>query len=174
METTLHTIVTEKYTQFYDEDLVKEILTVGKMRTLAEGEILIDVDERITQIPLMVKGSVKILREDDEGKEMFLYYIEAGSTCAASLTCCMNSQKSNILAIVEEETTFISIPVKYMDEWMSKYKSWRDFILRNYAYRYEELLEVVGQLAFKKMDERILKYLQEKLSYRAMQFLHLQ
>lgn len=155
-------LVRSRFENVFETELFEELLETGKVQEYKEGDIVIDVNQMITHIPLMLKGSIKIMREDDEGREMFLYYIETGGTCAASLTCCMNDHRSNILALVEEDATFISFPVKYMDEWMAKYQSWRSYILGNYAARYEELLEVVDLLAFKKMDDRVANYLKEK------------
>ena len=109
--------------------MVDEMISLGKIEHYQVGDIVIDVNQKIERIPLMLDGSIKIMREDEEGKEMFLYYIESGSTCAASLTCCMNSHRSNILAIVEEDATFLSVPVDFMDKWMAQYRSWRSFIL---------------------------------------------
>ena len=163
MDVNIKALVEERFSQLFDPELIQEIIAKGQISKADQGDIVIDMNERITQIPLMLEGSIKIMREDEEGKEMFLYYIETGSTCAASLTCCMNNHKSNILAIVEEDATFLSIPVECMDEWMAKYRSWRSYILANYANRYEELLEVVDLLAFKKMDDRVANYLKEKV-----------
>lgn len=155
------TRIIDLFSPVFEDELIQELLSVGKIEKFEEGAIVIDMNEPISRIPLMLEGSIKIMREDDEGKEMFLYYIEAGSTCAASMTCCLNSHKSNILALVEEDAVFVGVPVAFMDKWMAKFTSWRSFILSNYARRYDELLEVVDLLAFKKMDDRILNYLKE-------------
>lgn len=161
MKSHYKTHIIDLFSPVFEDELIQELISVGKIEQFEEGEIVIDTNEPISRIPLMLAGSIKIMREDDEGREMFLYYIEAGSTCAASMTCCMDSHKSNIMALVEEDAVFVGVPVEYMDKWMAKYTSWRSFILANYARRYDELLEVVDLLAFKKMDDRILNYLKE-------------
>lgn len=155
-------LIREEFPMLIEEGLIEEISKVSKLKELGETEILIDVNERITQIPLLIKGSIKIIREDEYGREIFLYYVEAGNTCAASITCCLNNQKSGIMAVVEEKATFLSIPIEFMDAWMAKYQSWRNFILSSFNNRTDELLEVVDLLAFKKMDDRILNYLKGK------------
>ncbi len=152
----------QTFGHLFEKELIDTIAHEATMRTVEAGEILIDVNERIIHIPLVLEGSIKILREDDQGRELFLYYIEPGNTCAASLTCCMNDHRSNILAIVEEKATFLTVPAQAMDHWMTRFKSWRNFILQIYAKRYDELLEVVDLLAFKKMDDRVLNYIKEK------------
>lgn len=150
------------FSPIFEPDLLDEIGKISTIRSFKKGEIIIDMHEEINNIPLVLEGSIKILRENEDGLEHFLYFIEAGNTCAATLTCCLNENKSNILAIVEEDASFISVPLNKMDEWMAKYKTWRRFIMQNYAKRYEEILEVVDLLAFKRMDDRILNYIQEK------------
>lgn len=158
----LRKVLSENFPIFTEPELVEEIMKVGFIHEVEEGEILIDIGETIVDMPLLIAGSIKIIREDEEGNEMFLYYVNAGNTCAASLTSGFGNQKSTIRAIVEERATFLAIPVKFMDAWMAKYPSWRNFILNTYNNKFEEVLKVVDLLAFKRMDDRITKYLQEK------------
>lgn len=145
-----------------EQDLMEEILKVVFIHEVEEGELLIDIGETIENMPLLVEGSMKIVREDEEGHEIFLYYVSAGNTCAASITSGFGGQKSNIRAIVEEKATFLAIPIKYVELWMAKYAAWRHFILNTYNAKFEEVLKVVDLLAFKKMDDRIANYLHEK------------
>lgn len=147
---------------FLESGLKKEIEEVAQLRRVSEGDILIDINESISIVPLVTRGTLKIIREDETGNELFLYYIEPGNTCAVSLTCCISKQKSSIRAVAEEDTEFLAIPLFYLDEWMVKYPSWKAFIMSTYAMRFDELLKTVDQIAFKKMDERLLKYLQDK------------
>jgi len=101
------------------------------------------------------------MREDADGNELLLYYLQAGETCAMSLTCCMAFKRSEIRAIAQEDVLMLTIPVDYMEEWM-KYRDWRSFVMNTYRLRFEELLEALDSIAFLKMDERLWKYLQEK------------
>jgi len=154
--------VIEKFPIFFEEGLKKELNQFAKTHHASAGEIIQDIDQPIDQIPLVIKGSIKILREDEEGNEIFLYYLEPGHACATSITCCMSGQRSTIRAIAEDDTEFLAIPVHYSDEWMLKYKTWKNFVMNTYAERFEELLKAIDQLAFKKMDERLSKYLHDK------------
>ncbi len=156
----------DNYPILSNTELIEEIIKVGHIHEMEADEILIDINQNVKTLPLLIEGSVKILREDDEGNEIFLYYVDQGNTCAATLTCCMDAKQSNVRAVVEEKTTFITIPYQYMDLWMGKYKVWRDFILTTYSIRFEELLKAVDQLAFKKMDQRIANFLEEKSKLR--------
>ena len=152
----------QHYGYLFEPELLEEIATVGSYRHVKKGEQLMDIGEPITAMPLLIKGAIKILREDDDGDELILYFIEKGDTCAMTFSCCMGKSKSEIRAIAESDTDLIMIPVQKMEEWMAKYKSWRAFILDSYHTRMMELLETVDTLAFMRMDERLLKYLQDK------------
>jgi CRP/FNR family transcriptional regulator len=152
----------DKFPIFFEEGLKKELVQFSKTHHASAGEIIQDIEQPIDQIPLVIKGSIKILREDEEGNEIFLYYLEPGHACATSITCCMSGQRSTIRAIAEDDTEFLAIPVHYSDEWMLKYKTWKNFVMNTYAERFEELLKAIDQLAFKKMDERLSKYLHDK------------
>lgn len=156
------TAVIEKFPIFFEDELKKELYSVSKVFKAPAGEIIMDIEQQIDQIPLVIKGSIKILREDDDGNEIFLYYLEPGHACATSITCCLTGQRSTIRAIAEDDTEYLGIPVQYSDEWMLKYKSWKNFVMNTYAERFEELLKAIDQLAFKKMDERLAKYLHDK------------
>ena len=158
----VNTNVIDNFPIFFEEELKKELNSVAKMHNSSAGDIIMDIDQTIDQIPLVIKGSIKILREDEEGNEIFLYYLEPGQACATSITCCLSGQRSTIRAIAEDDTQYLGIPVQYSDEWMLKYKSWKNFVMNTYSERFEELLKAIDQLAFKKMDERLSKYLHDK------------
>ena len=153
----------EVYPQLHDTTLVKEIIENSKIIRLREGEILIDLDEKIQSFPLILSGSLKILREDQDGNEVFLYFVNAGNTCATTVSCCLNKTSSNIRAVIEEDAVFLSIPNLFMDKWIRDYAVWRNYIFQSISQRFNDMLDAVDQLAFKKMDERILHYIQESV-----------
>ncbi|PWK18517.1 Crp/Fnr family transcriptional regulator [Xanthomarina spongicola] len=152
----------DNYGYLFEEELLHEINKVGIFKEIPEGTKLIEIGDYIKSMPLLVSGAVKILREDENGDELILYFIERGDTCAMTLSCCMGQKKSEIRAIAETDTSIIMIPVEHMSLWMSKYKSWQNFILQSYNERMTELLEAIDTIAFLKMDERLLKYLRDK------------
>jgi CRP/FNR family transcriptional regulator len=150
---------TRKYPSFNDPIFAEEVLKVGKIQKLFTDDILIDLEQKITHFPLILEGSLKIQREDSEGKEIFLYYIDSGNICTATISCCLNHKKSSIRALVEEDATLLNIPIEYMDKWIVKFPVWRNYIFQSFSNRFEDMLKAIDQLAFKKMDERILGYL---------------
>jgi CRP/FNR family transcriptional regulator, anaerobic regulatory protein len=154
----LHTF----YPSFTEPSLVKAIEDVAIISTVKQGEFLIDVGTYVKYMPLVISGLIKVMREDSEGKEILLYYLEKGKTCAMSVTCCMHIEKSSIRAIAETDPELILIPVAYVDEWISNFKEWKYFILNSYAERFDDLLEAIDIFAFKKMDERLFNYLKKR------------
>ena len=145
-----------------EETLLDEIRELGIKKEFLEDSIIIEIGDYIKSMPLLINGAIKILREDDNGDELVLYYLESGDTCAMTLSCCMGQTKSKIRAIAETDVELIMLPKEKMTIWLSNYKSWQTYILQSYHSRMEELLEAVDTIAFLKMDERIFKFLKDK------------
>ncbi|MEC5156328.1 CRP/FNR family transcriptional regulator [Chryseobacterium sp. MP_3.2] len=160
-------MMTTDFQQFFqsvfEPELLQEINITGFQKEFMEGDIIIDIAENVKFMPLLVSGIIKILREDDDGNELLLYFLEKGNTCAMTLTCCIGNAQSEIRAIAETEVCLIMIPVQKMDEWMAKYKTWRAFVLQSYQNRFMEVLDTVDSIAFLNMDKRLLKYLANKV-----------
>lgn len=152
----------KNYDFLFEKELLEDIASAGTLRNVHQGDVLMDIGETITHMPLLLEGAIKVLREDEKGDELLLYFLERGDSCAMTFSCCMGKRKSDIRAIAEADTQLIMIPVEKMQEWMVKYQSWRTYILDSYHTRMIELLETVDTLAFMKMDERLLKHLQDK------------
>jgi CRP/FNR family transcriptional regulator len=161
-----HTLINDENIQpikfLFEENLLNAIQKVSTLKRVAKGEIMIDIGESIKFIPLLLEGAIKVVREDESGEELLLYFVEFGNTCAMTLNCCLENSSSEIRAICESDTTMIMIPVEHMDEWLSKYKSWRNFIFENYQNRLNEMLKAIDALTFLKLDERLEKYLKDK------------
>ena len=155
-------LIKSRFFSFREPGLLEEIMKVGVYDRVAPEIVLMDVGRYIKTVPLIISGSVRIMREDSDGRELFLYYLMPGETCAVSLTCCMANLQSSIRAVAEEESQIIRVPVEYVDIWASKYASWKNFVMNTYRSRYEELLLTIDSIAFMKMDERLWKYLNDK------------
>ncbi len=152
----------DNYGHLFEEGLLNEINQVGTFKEIPEGFKMMEIGQYVRAMPLLVSGAIKILREDGDGDELLLYFLEKGDTCAMTLTCCLGQTKSEIRAIAETDAKLIMIPIEKMEEWSEKYKSWRSFVFESYHNRLNEMLETIDSIAFLKMDERLLKYLLEK------------
>lgn len=152
-------LIKAKFKDQFEDALLDVMVKEGRYAELSRGENMINVGEFIRNFPLILTGVIKIMREDDEGKEILLYYLYPGETCALSLSCCMASKVSSIKAVVEDDAEVILIPIQKMDEWVQSFPTWKSFVMQTYQARFEELLETIDELAFNKMDERLWSYL---------------
>lgn len=152
----------EAYGFLFEKELLDEINEVGTMKKVKAGETIIEIGDYVTGMPLLINGAIKILREDKEGDELLLYFIERGDTCAMTLSCCLGQTRSEIRAVAETDTTFVMIPIAKMEEWTSKYKTWRNFVFEAYHARLSEMLDTIDAIAFLNMDQRLMKYLRDR------------
>jgi len=147
----------------FEKDLIKELIDVGEVKSYKEGDLLLKVGDDVNFFPLVLSGVFKILSEDDNGNEVVMYFLERGDTCACVFINSLNLEKSCIKAIAETYSEVILINVKNFDPWMVKYKSFRNYVLESYNLRIKEMIETIDTMAFKKMDERLLKYLHDRV-----------
>ena len=155
-------ILNQAYSYIFEEALLDEIAKVAVYKEFKADDYLIEIGDYIKTMPLLLTGAIKILREDENGDELLLYFLERGDTCAMTLTCCMGQSKSRIRAIAETDGAMLMIPVEKMEEWLTKYKTWRNFVFDSYNVRLNEMLEAIDTLAFMNLDERLYKYLTDK------------
>ena len=152
----------DSYNYIFEEELLSEISRVGIYKKFKADDFLIEIGDYIKSMPLLLNGAIKILREDDKGDELLLYFLEKGDTCAMTLTCCIGESKSKIRAVAETDGTLIMIPIEKMEDWLTQYKTWRNFVFDSYNIRLKEMLEAIDTLAFMNLDERLYKYLTDK------------
>ncbi|MGK0385960.1 MAG: CRP/FNR family transcriptional regulator [Patiriisocius sp.] len=160
------------YGHLFEDALINEILQVGTYKEVPEGFKLMEIGGYIKGMPLLVSGAIKILREDKNGDELLLYYLEKGETCSMTMTCCMGQTKSEIRAIAETDAKLIMIPIRKMEEWTSKYRSWRNFVFESYHNRLNEMLQTIDSIAFDNLDARLLHYLREKIRINKENIIH--
>jgi len=148
----------------FEQGLLNSIEKDAVYKTFAAGEVIMRTGQYIKSTVLVLQGSIKIYRENEEGGEFLMYYLGPGEACAVSMICAIQSQASEIMAVAEEETEVIMFPIQLMDELMNTYKSWYQFVLQTYRSRFDELLSVVDNIAFRNMDERLEFYLKRYIT----------
>lgn len=152
----------ESYGHLFEDELLEDISKVGFRKEIPEGFKLLEIGDYIKSMPLLLSGAIKVLREDHDGDELLLYYLEKGETCSMTMTCCLGHKQSEIRAVAETDAQLIMVPVGKMEEWTAKYKSWRNFVFESYHNRINELLTTLDSIAFYQMDERLVHYLKKK------------
>ncbi|HRE36841.1 MAG TPA: Crp/Fnr family transcriptional regulator [Chitinophagaceae bacterium] len=143
----------------FEPGLVELIEKEAVQRTFLAGEIIMRTGQYIKSTALVLEGRVKIYRENPDGGEFLMYYLGPGQACAVTMICAIQSQQSEIMAKAEEDTEVLMIPIQLMDDMMNKYKSWYQFVIMTYRNRFDELLAVIDNVAFRNMDERLEFYL---------------
>jgi CRP/FNR family transcriptional regulator len=155
-------ILKQNFPVFHNQELIKSMAKEARWFRHEKEEPVVEFGEYPKWIPLVISGAIKISRADDEGGEIFLYYLYPGQTCAMTLNCCMVDKPSEIKAVAEEGTEYLGLPRKSLPQWMLDFEEWRQFTLETYNERYENLLATIDAIAFQKLDERLLNLLLDK------------
>jgi CRP/FNR family transcriptional regulator len=153
----------ETFPQF-EPGLLETIDKNAIERIYHPGEVIMRTGQFIKSTVLVLKGRIKIYRESEDGGEFLMYYLGPGEACALSMICALQSQTSEIMARAIEETEVLMIPIQLMDELMNKYKSWYQFVIQTYRSRFDEMLSVIDNVAFRNMDERLEFYLKRHVN----------
>lgn len=143
----------------FETELLNILAQNGRLVKFKQGDSVIESGQPINATLLITKGALKLTTEGDDGEEFFMYYLEKGEACALSFICAARDKKSDIDAIAAEDTEALAIPIELMDELMMHHKNWYYFVVETYRKRYRELLDVIKNIAFKSMDERLDYYL---------------
>lgn len=157
-----YTKLENRFQTLFEPKLINEICQSGVLKHYKPDHALIDIGMTITQMPLVISGSIKILTEDEKGDELLLYYLELGDTCAVTLNCCTRRMKSTVRAITETDAEILFVPVEKMDEWMVKYKSWRTYVLNSFNERLNEMVTAIDTIVFHSLESRLKIYIKDK------------
>jgi CRP/FNR family transcriptional regulator len=149
---------------FLERNLIAEIDKASTLHEIKTDQSVLAEGDYIKSFPMVITGCLRVVRLSDEGNELLLYYLHSGEICSMALTCCMGLQKSRIKMIAEEDSVIITIPVNMPDRWMSEYKSWKEFMMYSYKHRFDELLDTIDAIAFMKLDERLIRFFEERFS----------
>ena len=143
-------------------ELVKKLNENGITRSYKAGDLILNENSYIRSIPIVMKGMIKVIRTEEDGREILLYYIKAGESCIMSFLGGMHNETSKVKAEVEEDAEILFLPIDKVSLFIREYPEWLDYIFRLYHKRFEELLEIINAIAFKKVDERLMTLLRKK------------
>jgi len=151
-----------KFESVFEPALLAELETNSMLVTVKGGDTMLNPGQTIRAVPLLLSGTFKVSRVNDEGQEILLYYVKEGESCAMTFTCCMMSHFSVIRGTAEEDSELLCVPMDVMDGWMVKYPTWKRFVMQTILNRFTEILKSIDDIAFKKLDDRLVNYLKEK------------
>jgi len=157
---------------FLEKELQEEILKTGIYKTFQINDVMIREGQFITSFPLVLKGLIRVTRNNNDGNELLLYYLKQNEVCAMSLTCCMTNLTSNVKAVAEEEAEVIMLPVEMLDNWICKYPGWKQFVMQTFQNRFRELIDTIDSIAFLNLDERLIRYFTDRYKQTGTAKLH--
>lgn len=150
------------HTPNIDPSLMRRLAAENDVRIVPSGEVIVKFHAYIRNIPVIVRGHVKVTGEDDEGNEILLYYLRPGDSCVMSVLGALNGSASKVRAVTVGETEIIFIRPERAAQLVREQPGWAEYIFKLYQSRFEELLETVTRVNFKNLDDRIVSLLTEK------------
>jgi CRP/FNR family transcriptional regulator len=155
-------INTAKLESIFEKELVQELFQYGDIVHFQAGDVIMDYGKYVRMMPIILSGTVKVLRKDDNGKEILLYYLSDNESCSMAYGCCIAAKKSEVKAVAEDDGKLLAIPFVKLTDWLCKYDTWRNYIFNSFNERFVELLNSIDIMAFGNMDKRVREYLKEK------------
>jgi len=119
------------------------------------GSLLFDVGQECEGLGLVLEGSVRVSCLSDSGREIVLYRVRPGETCTITVSCLVSERTFSARGTVEEDTTGLFVPSATFRRLLRESNPFRDFVLGIFTARIDHLMELVNQVAFNKLDERI-------------------
>lgn len=154
-------------------ELIEKLYQYSIKKEYEAGKVIFSENSYARSIPIVIKGAIKIIRTEEDGKEILLYYIQAGESCIISLTDAIYNETSKVKAEVEEDVEILFLPADKAFQFIKEYPQWLDYILKMYHKRFEDMLDIINAIAFKKVDERLLDLLHKKSALTQSQTLHI-
>lgn len=143
-------------------ELIAKLYQYSIIKEYNSGDVIINENSNIRSIPIVTKGSLKVIRTEEDGKEILLYYIKAGESCVMSFLGGIHNETSKIKAEVENDAEILFLPIDKVILFIKEYPEWLEYIFRLYHKRFEELLDIINSITFKKVDERLIDLLDKK------------
>jgi CRP/FNR family transcriptional regulator, anaerobic regulatory protein len=142
-----------------DSVLKQEFADIGTLKTFKKGDTIVQDGTYIKSIPIILRGGLKVVQEDDEGREFLLYYLAEGESCIMSILGGLNNEPSKVSVIAEKDTDILLIPIQNAAAWVKKYPAWTEYIFKLYQKRFEEMLSIVKKVSTKSLTERLIDLL---------------
>lgn len=155
-------INTEQLESIFEKELIQELFQFGDVKYFSAGDVIMDYGKYVRMMPIILSGTVKVFRKDDNGREILLYYLSDNESCSMAYSCCISAKKSEVKAVAEDDGKYLVIPFVKLNDWLCKYEGWRTYIFNSFNERFTELLNSIDIMAFGNMDTRIRQYLMEK------------
>ena len=160
------------FRQFTFERELMDELNNASILEMDPGKVILRERQYIKNIPLVLEGSIKLRKTDENGREIVFYHIERGESCILSITSCLNKKASLAEAVIEKKSRIVVLEAEDIRLWMDKYPTWRKFVISLYYERMTELMTLVDLITFKSVDQRLFKYLTDRSVNNVLEITH--
>ena len=153
----------DAFRHLFEPELLLEMEQYGERLSFREGDVIMDYGKYVRMLPIVLKGTVKVMRMEEQGpQEILLYYLSSSESCSMAYSCCLEARKSRVRAVAEDEVEILAIPNRKLEEWLCVYPGWKNYVFRSFSDRFDELIRSIENIAFHRLDERLVEYLREK------------
>jgi CRP/FNR family transcriptional regulator len=120
--------------------------------------------DRVDAIALLVSGVVRVYKIGETGREITLYRFGNGESCILTANAILSQRNFPAVATVEKAAEAVMIPADTFRDWVRRYDLWREFVFDLLSERLAAVMEVVEEIAFRRMDARVASFLVERSS----------
>lgn len=145
-----------------DPQLTQEMQENSTVVEVPKNAEVMREGQYVKSVPFVTKGLIKVFSRNED-KELLLYFIKPGESCIMSFDACLKNTPSKVYASAEEKSTVLLLPAEQVLTWMKKFPELNSVFIQQYNIRYNELILMVNELLFEKMDQRLFKYLKKKV-----------
>lgn len=145
-----------------DKQFLSTISNTSNEINLPEGQHICLEGDQCTMLALVLEGTGRVYKLGESGREITLYRVEPGDCCILTLSCILGNRQFPAFAISETSLKAIVVPEKAVQQWMNDYSSWREYAWNLVAERLSEVISLVEEVTFRRMDERLNGFLQQQ------------
>jgi CRP/FNR family transcriptional regulator len=139
----------------------REIAAAGSVVQIPREGYFLREGESCAQFAIVLSGRLRVFKLGEGGQEITLYHVRAGEACPLNVSCILSDRPVPAMARAEEDVEALVIPAKTFRRWMSEFEALRTFIFHMFAERLTEVMSLVEEVAFRKMDQRLAGYLDD-------------
>ena len=140
-------------------DRLAALLQAQAVMRLPAGTPVFSEHQPCRGFPLLLEGSIKVVKQAASGRELLLYRVLPGGSCIISSSCLLGHSDYNARGITETPVTLLALPVASFAALMLEHPPFRDFVFHLFAERIAELMQLVEEVAFARLDQRLAKLL---------------
>lgn len=146
--------------------LQKEILSHAQYATFEGGVEVFREGETCQRIPFVGDGSIRIFKKHDGGREITLYHVRQAETCILTTSCALTGKRYPATAVVEAEhiVEAVVLPPEQFLRWVHEHQVFRDYVFTMMSQRMSDMMSLIEEITFGKMDNRIAHFLIEKFT----------